>query len=73
MERGNTTKTALLNAIDSSEKKQVTDICRLAGIAPSTYWFHFYKDGDFRRQVLEKKREYLTEKIVAETMRGENV
>jgi hypothetical protein len=74
MERGNNTKTALLNAFDESKKQSVADICRLAGSAPSTYWFHFYKDGNFRRAVLEKRMNFLAGKLAAETNNGgENV
>jgi hypothetical protein len=73
MKRENT-KTELLKAFDQSEKKSAADVCRIVGIVQSTYYFHLYKDPEFRRQVLEKKREYLTEKIEGETInRGENV
>jgi hypothetical protein len=69
MKRGNDTKAALLDAFDSSEKKKITGVCRLAGTTPSTFYFHFYKDGEFRREVLKKRVEYLTATI---NDRGEN-
>ncbi len=65
MKKENTTKSELLSAFDKSEKKQVSEVCRIVGITPGTYYFHFYKDSDFRRQVLEKQREHLTEMIAA--------
>ncbi len=63
MKKVNSTKTELLNALDKSEKKQVSEACRIAGVALSTFYFHYYKDAEFRRQVLEKQRQHLTEKI----------
>jgi TnpA family transposase len=63
MQRGTNTKAALLNAFDSSEKKKIAGVCRLAGTTPSTFYFHFYKDSDFRREVLKKRVEYLTATI----------
>lgn len=57
------TKTALLNAFDQSEKKKIAEVCRIVGITPSTFYFHYYKDADFRRQVLEKQQAYLTSKL----------
>jgi hypothetical protein len=63
MKNGDTTKTALLSAFDKSEKKKIYDVCRIAGSTPSTFYFHYYKDADFRRQVLGKRVEYLTATI----------
>jgi hypothetical protein len=63
MKKINTTKSDLINAFDQSEKKQLTDVCRIAGVALSSYYFHLYKDADFRRQVIEKKMEILAAKL----------
>ncbi len=63
MKKENNTKSALLNAFDKSEKKQTAEVCRIAGVSPSAFYFHYYKDADFRRQVLEKQLEHLTERI----------
>ncbi len=60
-------KAALLAAFDQSEKKQTAEVCRIAGVAHSTFYFHYYKDADFRRQVLEKQLEHLTERVEAES------
>ncbi len=54
---------ALLNAFDKSEKKQISEVCRMVGVTLSTYYFHFYKDSDFRRQVLEKQKQHLEQQI----------
>ncbi len=63
MKNGADTKTALLNAFDKSETQTIGDVCRIAEITPSTYYFHTYKDSDFRRQVMQKRLEFLAEKI----------
>jgi hypothetical protein len=63
MKNGTNTKTALLDAFGKSEKQTIGDVCRIAGVMPSTYYFHFYKDSDFRRQALQKKMEFLAAKI----------
>jgi hypothetical protein len=69
-----TTKIDLLQAFDQSEKQTIGDVCRIADVMPSTYYFHFYKDAAFRRQVLVKKMDYLAAKIAAEpTSEGENI
>jgi hypothetical protein len=59
----NTTKSDLLKAFDQSETKTIADVCRIVGITPSTFHFHQYKDADFRRNILVKRLEYLTEKL----------
>jgi hypothetical protein len=72
MKKGNDTKSALLNAFDVSETQTIGDVCRIAEIAPSTYYFHQYKDIDFRRQVIEKKMNFLAKKLAKATInRGE--
>ncbi len=53
----------LLNAFDESKKKQIAEVCRIAGVTPSAFYFHYYKDAAFRRRVLEKQRDHLAEKI----------
>ena len=59
------TKQGILDAFDQSEKKSISDVCQIAGITRSTFYFHFDKDMNFRRQVLEKQREHLAQKIAA--------
>ncbi len=59
------TKPALLNAFDKSERKTIAEVCRIVGVTPSAFYFHYYKDSEFRREVLEKQREHLAEKIAA--------
>jgi hypothetical protein len=59
------TKKELLAAFEQS--KIVAVACRIVGVTPSTYYFHFYKDKDFRRAVLEKRAGQLAERI-AETV-----
>ncbi len=59
----NTTKSDLLKAFDQSESKTIADACRIVGITPSTFHFHQGKDSVFRRQIMQKRLEYLTEKI----------
>lgn len=59
------TKEKLLNELDESGTKNISEVCRTVGITNSTFYFHFYKDAAFRRSVLEKQREYLTEQIEA--------
>ncbi len=54
-----TTKTELLAAFDKSQKKSIVDACRIAGITRGTFYFHFYKDEGFRKQILTKKAERL--------------
>jgi hypothetical protein len=61
--KNNNTKSELLKAFDQSETKQITDACRICGVALGTYYFHFYKDAEFRREVMEKQRAHLAEKI----------
>ncbi len=72
MKKINTTKSDLLRAFDQSETKTIADACHIVGIVPSTFYYHIYKDSDFRRQVLEKRRCYLTAKIATETINGAN-
>jgi AcrR family transcriptional regulator len=60
-----TTKDVLLNAFDKSEKKTIADVVRIAGVTPSTFYFHYYKDVEFRKNVMEKQREHLNAKIEA--------
>jgi hypothetical protein len=63
MKKEEETKPALLKAFDQSERNSVAEVCRIAGVTPSAFYFHFYKDSEFRRQVFEKRRERLTEII----------
>lgn len=65
MEKKLSTKQQLIKAFDTSAEKTIADVCRIVGITNSTFYFHFYKDSKFRRRVLEKQREHLTEQIEA--------
>ncbi|MCA1623162.1 MAG: hypothetical protein LC768_06785 [Acidobacteria bacterium] len=58
-------KRALLEAFDKSETKTVLSICRAVKIQPTTYYYHFNKDADFKRQIIEKRREHLAGQIAA--------
>lgn len=65
MKRKKSTKSELLKAFDKSERKQIVEVCRIVGVTPGTFYFHYYKDADFRREVMEKQREHLAKKIEA--------
>ncbi len=72
--RPNTTQNEILEAFDTSETKTIADVCRIVDITPSTLYYHANKSGDFRRQIMEKRLQYLTAKIAAEpTSEGENI
>jgi hypothetical protein len=61
MRKKSTTQEAILKAFDQS--KVISEACRIAGVSTSCFYFHFYKNPKFRRQVLEKRREHLAERI----------
>ncbi len=61
MKKESQTKKELLVAFNQS--KVIAEACRVAGVTPSAFYFHFYKDKDFRREVLEKRAEQLAERI----------
>jgi AcrR family transcriptional regulator len=63
MEKAEETKPALLKAFDQSEKKSVAEVCRIVGVTPSTFYFHFYKDSEFRREILTRRHQQLAEQI----------
>ncbi len=65
MEKEKNKKSALLDAFDKSSTKKAAEACRIAGVALSTFYFHAYKDADFRRKILEKQREHLSDRIAA--------
>jgi hypothetical protein len=65
MKKKSDTKKLLLAAFNRS--KIIAEACRIAGVTPSAYYFHLYKDAKFRREVLEKRAEQLAERI-AETV-----
>lgn len=65
MEKKLTTKQLILQAFDKSESKAVRAVCRTANVSPSAFYFHYYKDPEFRRQFLEKQRDQLNEQIEA--------
>ncbi len=49
-----------------NQTKVIAEACRIAGVTPSAFYFHFYKDKDFRREVLERRAEQIAVRI-AET------
>jgi AcrR family transcriptional regulator len=61
MKKESNTKKELLAAFNRS--KVVAEACRTAGVTPSAFYFHFYKDKEFRREVLEKRAEQLAARI----------
>ncbi len=61
MKKKSDTKEKLLAAFEQSSV--IAEACRIAGVTPSGFYFNFYKDKDFRRQVLEKRAETLAEQI----------
>jgi AcrR family transcriptional regulator len=65
MKKESNTKNKLLSAFDQS--KVIAEACRIAGVTPSAFYFHFYKDKEFRREVLERRAEQIAERI-AETV-----
>jgi hypothetical protein len=65
MKKENNTKAKLLSAFDKSPNKKRAEACRLAGVSLSGFYFHFYKDENFRRQILEKQMEHLAGRIEA--------
>jgi TnpA family transposase len=58
-------KLALLAAFDQSETKKAPEACKLAEASLSVYYFHFYKDPNFRRQILEKQLKHLEGRIAS--------
>ncbi len=54
-----TTKSELLAAFDKPEAKSIVAACRIAGVTRAAFYFHFYKDETFRRQIITKKAERL--------------
>ncbi len=59
-------KQALLEAFDLSKNKKVTEACRIAGVAKSTFYFHTYRDENFRQEVLKKQLKHLEGRIACE-------
>ncbi len=57
------TKFTLLKAFDKSESKSVADMCRIAKISRYAFYYHLNKDVNFRRQIITKKAEHLTERL----------
>ena len=58
-------KQLIIEAFEKPESKSITDACRIAGIGRNTFYFHYRKDADFRRKVLEIQREKLNAKLEA--------
>jgi hypothetical protein len=61
MKKESNTQKKLLAAFKQSDV--IAEACRIAGVTPSAYYFHFYKSREFRREVLEKRAEQLAERI----------
>jgi hypothetical protein len=59
-------KAALLEAFDLSTTKKASEACKLADASLSVYYFHFYKDLNFRRQILEKQAKHILRSLSAE-------
>lgn len=57
------TKQKILTAFEKSESKNISEICRNLGITNNTYYFHFYRDLEFRRKVLEYRRTVINEQL----------
>ncbi len=57
------TKSTLLNAFDKSESKSVADLCRIARVSRYAFYYHLNRDADFRRELITKQREHLTERL----------
>lgn len=57
------TKAKLIEAFNKSESMSVTETCRIANVTRGTYYFHFYKDADFRREMLTRQQHRMAEKI----------
>jgi hypothetical protein len=58
-------KQALLDAFDQSETKRAPDACRIAGVALSTFYFHTYRDPEFRQKVLKKQAEHVLRSVAS--------
>ncbi|HXH69796.1 MAG TPA: hypothetical protein VNI60_05550 [Pyrinomonadaceae bacterium] len=62
-------KMALLDALDKSKTKSVLSICRAVNIQPTTYYYHFNKDANFKRQIIEKQCKHLAKQILTTDIR----
>jgi hypothetical protein len=65
MKKEKNKKEALLAAFDQSTTKKASDACKIAGASLSVYYFHIYRDPEFRQKVLEKQRDHLSDMIAA--------
>ncbi len=65
MKKEKNKKEALLDAFDQSTTKRAAEACKIAGVALSTFYWHQYKDANFRLKVLEIQRDHLTARIEA--------
>jgi ACT domain-containing protein len=65
MKKEKNKKAALLDAFDQSETKRAAEACKIAGVALSTFYWHQYKDANFRLKVLEKQRDHLSARIAS--------
>ncbi len=66
MEKDKNKKQALLDAFDQSQTKKAPEACKIAEASLSVYYFHFYKDPNFRRQILEKQAQHILRSLAAE-------
>lgn len=59
------TKSLLIAAAEKSPDMSVAALCRQVGVTRSTFYFHYYKDTDFRKSFLMTKQEHFAKKIAA--------
>lgn len=59
------TKTLLIAAAEKSPDMSVAALCRQVGVTRSTFYFHYYKDADFRKSLLITRQKHLANKIAA--------
>ncbi len=65
MKKEKNKKSALLAAFDKSQTKKPPEACEIAGVSLSVYYFHHYKDADFRRAVLEKQAQHILQTLAS--------
>jgi hypothetical protein len=66
MEKEKNKKRALLEAFDQSTTKKAPEACQIAGASLSVFYFHLYRDPEFRRQVMEKQAKHILRSLSAE-------
>jgi hypothetical protein len=61
-------QTAILQALQNSESLSISEVCKAAGVARCTYYFHYNNDPSFRRRVMEIQRDKLTLSLRAQAI-----